>query len=111
MLENRQIVALTVGYIIGIIMGLYCKISIVFLYLMVFLIYQLFKNPHAKKFKLISFRRYFRYVKIVITKKVFILILMFSIISNTITLYKNSSYDKIQNNLDGKEIQDRKSVV
>lgn len=111
MLENRPIVAITVGYIIGIIMGLYCKISIVFLYLIIFLIHQLLKISHTKKFKLISFRRYFRYVKIIITKKVFIVILIFSILSNTVVLYKSFSYDKLQKNLDGKEIQINASVL
>lgn len=105
MLENRPIVAITIGYIIGIIMGLYCKISIVFLYVFIYIVYLILKKPPNKKFKLISFRRYFRYVKIVITKKVFIIILVVSIISNTIILYKNNQYEKIENELDGKELK------
>ena len=75
MLENRPIVAITIGYIIGIILGLYCKISIALLYLFCFIIYSLFKKPHSKKFKLVSLKRYFRYVKLIITKKVFIIII------------------------------------
>ena len=106
MIENRPIVAISIGYIIGIIMGLYCKISIVFLYLIFFIIYIIVrKKPHNKKFKLISFRRYFRYVKIIFSKKVIIIILISSFISNTITIYKNHEFDKFQNNYNDKKIQ------
>ena len=112
MLKNRPIVAVTMGYIIGIIMGLYCKISIVFLYIIVFFIHKIIftiysnrKKPHTNKFKLISFRRYFRYIKIVITKKVFIIILISALFSNTVTLYKNNQYEAIQDRFNNKEIQ------
>ena len=105
MIENRPIVAMAIGYIIGIIMGLYCKISIVFLYLIIFFIYSILKKPKNKKFKLISFSRYFRYVKIVITKKVFITILLASVLSNSIMLYKNNQYENIVNHLEGNKIQ------
>ena len=105
MLENRQIVIITLGYIIGILTGLYCKISIVLLYLLFFIIYFLLKRPHSKKFKLISLKRFFRYVKLIITKKVLFLIIPISIISNTITIYKNYEFRKTIENLSGKEIQ------
>ena len=48
MIEKRPIVAITIGYIIGIIMGLYCKISIVFLYLILFFIYLILKKTKKK---------------------------------------------------------------
>ena len=111
MLENRPIVTIAIGYIIGILGGLYCNTSIAFLYLILFLIYKLLKVPKTKKFKLISFRRYFRYIKIIITKKVFIVIILMSIISNTVILYQNSVYDKIQNNLEDKEIQIQATII
>lgn len=111
MLENRPFVAIAIGYIIGIILGLYCKISIVLLYLFYFIIYSLFKKPHSKKFKLISLKRYFRYVKLIITKKVFIIIILVSIISNTITLYKNYEFQKTIANLSGKEIQTEGIII
>lgn len=104
MIENRPIVAIAIGYIIGIIMGLYCKISIAFLYLIVFFIYLLLKKPQRNKFKLISFKRYFRYVKIVLTKKVLILIIISSIFSNSITILKNNQYENVQNKFDKKEV-------
>ena len=111
MLENRPFVAIAIGYIIGIILGLYCKISIVLLYLFYFIIYSLFKKPHSKKFKLISLKRYFRYVKLIITKKTFIIIISISIISNTFTLYKNFKFQKTIENLSGKEIKTEGIII
>ena len=111
MLENRLIVVITIGYIIGIIMGLYCKISIVFLYLCFFIIYLLFKKPNSKKFKLISFRRYFRYIKIFFTKKVFIIFFISSIISNTITIYQNNKINVYLERHNGQEIQIKARVI
>ena len=111
MLENRPIVAITIGYIIGIIMGLYCKISIVFLYLIFILFYNLFKKPHVNKFKLISIRRYFRYIKLIFTKNVFIIILISSVISNSITIYQNSIIEDFQNKNNGKEVHLKAKVI
>ena len=69
MLENRRVLTAVIGYISGILMGLYCKISIVLFYILIFLIYLIIGNKSKKdKFKLFSFRRYFRYVKIVFNK-------------------------------------------
>ncbi len=96
MLEKRPIVNITIGYILGIIMGLYCKISIVFLYGIIFFIYSIKKisinSNKINKFKLISFKRYFRYVKIIFTRKVVLIIIISSIISNSIILYEDKKY-------------------
>lgn len=105
MLENRPIVVITIGYIIGIISGLYCKISIAFIYLILFIIYLVLKKPQKPKFKLISFRRYFRYIKIIVTKKVFISIIFVSILSNTYILYKINEHKIIAEDFDKKTIQ------
>ena len=99
MLKNRPIVSITIGYIFGIIMGLYCKISIVFLYAFAVIIYLILKRPKVKKFKLISYRRYFRYIKIIFTKSVVLSIAISSIISNTITIYKNKKYENLYANM------------
>lgn len=111
MLENRPIVAIAIGYIIGIIMGLYLKKSIVLLYFLCFIIYLIFKKPPTKTFKLISYRRYFRYVKLFLTKKVILIILVSSIISNSITLYKNAQYNSFENKMDRQEIQINAKVI
>ena len=105
MLENRLILTATIGYIIGILMGLYCKISIVLFYVIIYMIC-LFCIPKKKpkKFKLFSCRRYFRYMKILFTKKVVIIIICFSIISNSIVLFQNYQYDNLYQNLYGKDV-------
>lgn len=84
-------------------MGLYCKINIVLFYLIFYLIY-LIPKKQDKKFKLISIKRYKRYFKIIFTRKVIIIIIIFSIISNSIFLFQNNKYQKVYNILDNKEI-------
>ena len=91
MLENRPIVAITIGYILGIIMGLYCKISIVFLYPFFLFIYLISNKLHKKQFKLVSIKRYSRYLKIIFTKNVCIIVLISAFISNSIIIYKNNN--------------------
>jgi len=110
MLENRPIISVTLGYIMGIIMGLYCKISIVFLYLS-FIIYLMFRKERIYKFKLISFRRYFRYIKIIFTSKVLKVIIISSIISNCIILYQNNKYENLYKNLENQELTVAGKVV
>ena len=111
MLENRPIVAITIGYILGIIMGLYCKISIVFLYTFFLFIYLILKKSHKKQFKLISIKRYSRYLKIVFTKNVCIIILISAFISNSIIIYKNNKFDRFINSFNNKEIQFNAKVI
>ena len=56
MLENRKVLTAVIGYISGILMGLYCKISIVLFYILIFLIYLIIGNKSKKdKFKLFSY--------------------------------------------------------
>ena len=81
-------------------MGLYCKISIVLFYLFFYLIYLIFsKEKKNGKFKLFSLKRYFRYIKIVFNKKVIKIIVIFSIISNTIVLFQNYKYENLYKNI------------
>ena len=103
MLENRKVLTALIGYILGIIMGLYCKISIVPFYIII-LICLIFKRSkvNKRKFKLFSPRRYFRYIKVIFPKKVIIIIIFFSIISNTIVLIQNDRYESLYKNLDTK---------
>ncbi len=100
MLDKRPIAVITIGYVLGIIMGLYCKISIAFLYLLLYIglliVHKRIKMK--KKFKLISFRRYLRYVKLIFTKKVILIIMITSIISNSIVIYQNKCYKQIYSN-------------
>ena len=78
-------------------MGLYFKISIVFLYIPIIVIIYLIKigkKNKKKKLKILNPKRYFRYFKLFINKKVLIIIIIFSIISNSIVIYKNIEYEK-----------------
>ena len=89
---KRPILVVAIGYIIGIIWGLYFNFSIALLYIFIAAIYfflKIFLN-HKSKFKLLSIRRYFRYVKLIFTKNVVFLIVIISIISNLIIMAKEN---------------------
>lgn len=104
-MNKRPILTLLVGYIIGIIWGLYIKFNIVLLYFPIIVIYffiSRFKNSkikiHNNKLKLLSLKRYFRYLKIFLNRKVIFIILISSIISNTIIKIQNKNYDNLYQN-------------
>ena len=73
----------------------------------------LLKNNHEKikKFKLFSYSRYFRYFKTIFTKNVVVLIIISSIISNSIVLIQNYKYEKIYKNSKGREIKINGKIV
>ena len=50
------------------------------------------KNTN-KTFKLLSMKRYFRYIKLILNRKVVLCFIIFSIISNSIVIYQNQKYD------------------
>ena len=97
---KRPILVIVIGYILGILMGLYFKYSIVLLYFLITIIYYLCKrhksiNNQKRKFKLISFKRYFRYVKLLFSQKVILLIIISSVISNTMVIIKNTNFEEL----------------
>ena len=100
---KRPILVAIIGYIIGIIVGIYLNKSIFLFYIpliAVYLIYKVFnKKNKINKLKLFSFKRYFRYVKIFITSKMIFLIIISSIISNSIVIFQNKQYKKIYEEL------------
>lgn len=99
MLETRKVLTAVIGYILGILMGLYCKISIVLFYIIIYLVYLIFANKNRKrKFKLFSFKRYFRYLKVLFNKEVIKIIVIFGVISNTIVLFQNYKYENLYKN-------------
>lgn len=98
-MKHRPILVAVIGYIIGILMGLYYNFSIVLFYIPITVIYIIKKRNNIKrKFKLISFHRYFRYIKIVISKKAILIIAISSIISNSIILIQNQKYYNLYKN-------------
>ena len=80
---NRPIFIIVIGYIIGIIWGLYLQISIVPFYFLLLIIYIIIKLPyHKKKFRIFSIKRYFRYIKLIFKLNIIITIIISSFISN-----------------------------
>ena len=109
---KRPILIITLGYILGILMGLYCNKSIVPLYIILVFIYfciHLYRksifnaalkkdntiNQKAKKLKLFSVKRYLRYLKLFLKRSVLILLMIASIISNFQIQYLNNKYKTI----------------
>lgn len=95
---KRPILIAVIGYLIGILMGLYFNFSIVPFYFSIIVIYFIIKKlvkPRKKaKLKLISFKRYFRYVKIFLKPQILFIIVIISITSNSIILMQNNKYNK-----------------
>lgn len=110
---KRPIVVMVIGYIIGIIWGLYFDFSIVLLYIFITLLFyrkeqknsimsflfvflkRCFKSKKHKEFEILSINRYLRYIKLILTKQVIFLILINSIISNTIFIFKEKRYENL----------------
>ena len=97
---KRPILVAIIGYIIGIIVGLYLQISVVPFYIAIIAIYEIYKKffIHKKlkqKLNLFSIKRYFRYIKIFINSKIIIVLIIVSTISNTVVLIQNKKYEKI----------------
>ena len=93
---KRPILIAVIGYIIGIIWGIYNKS--IFPYCLAIIAIIFISNKFLKsknKFKLLSIKRYLRYLKIYFNKKTLILIFCMSLISNNIVLYNNKQYEKI----------------
>lgn len=96
---KRPILVATIGYVLGIIGGLYFQISIVSFYIPIIAMYFIYRKKRRKKkkrkFKLICFHRYFRYILLFLNRPTLYGIILVSIISNTIVLEQNQSYQKI----------------
>lgn len=111
---KRPIVVILLGYIIGIIVGLYLNTSIVPIYIPAIIIYILTINSRKKqnnKLKLLSIKRYIRYIKIFLNSNVIIIIIISSIISNTIILVQNKTYSKIYKELSQTENINETGIV
>lgn len=103
---KRPILVAVIGYIIGIIIGLYFNFSIVFFYLLAIPIAVFIKSIkiQKKKFSFYSISRYLRYFKLVLDRKVIITIIIFSCLSNFIIREKNKKYDDFYNTSESVEI-------
>lgn len=107
---NRPIFIIVIGYIIGIIWGLYFKISIAILYVFFALLYIIINLQYNKKrFKILSIKRYFRYIKLFFKINVIIIIIISSFISNNIVKFNNQKYSNLY--ADKEEIQETGIIV
>ena len=93
---KRPILVAVIGYIIGILWGLYLKFSIVLFYILIFATYYiymvLYRDKKKRKFKLLSLNRYSRYLKLIINKATITIIVVMSVVSNAIVCYQNNKY-------------------
>ena len=98
-MKERPILVAVIGYIIGILWGLYLRFSIVLFYILILATYYIIKKilefKKKRKFKLISVKRYSRYLKLIINSKVIFIFIIFSIISNLAIFKQNQIYDNI----------------
>lgn len=103
---KRPILIAVIGYIIGIIVGLYFKISIVSFYILLIAIYSIYKcfiKQQKRKFKLLSIKRYLKYIKIYVNYQVITLVIFSSVISNTIVIFQNKKYINIYDTLSNQD--------
>ena len=110
---KRPIVIIVIGYIIGIIWGLYFHFSIVLLYILIAILFykknqknsiisfllnffrKCFKSKKNTSFQLFSIHRYVRYIKLIFTKQVICFMTISSIISNTILIFQEKKYENL----------------
>lgn len=83
---KRPVLIALIGYIIGILWGLYFKISVVLLFAILWSIYLLLRNN--------------RYIKVFVNYKVMIIITIFAITSNIIVNNLNNNYENRYKNID-----------
>lgn len=107
---NRPIFIVVIGYIIGIIWGLYLKISIVPFYFLLLTIYIIIQLPYSKKkFRIFRIKRYFRYIKLIFKTNIILTIIVSSFISNLIIRYQENKYENLFK--DGQELNITAIVV
>ncbi len=101
---KRPILIALIGYIIGILWGLYLKTSIVLFFIPILICYIIKKYKIEIKIRLkiqnkLNKFRYIKYVvnyiKVVLNGKIILIMLIFATISNTITIYKDFKYDNL----------------
>ncbi len=101
-MKERPILIITLGYIIGIIWGLYCKCNIAFLYSFIIVVQYLVKKTRDNKhdFKIVSISRYLKYLRLVINKNTIIILIIVSLISYIIVMALNQKYINLYRNVE-----------
>lgn len=86
---NRPILIIVIGYLIGIIIGLYCKISIAFFIVPCIFLYLI----------IIKINKIKGYIRIFEIRKMLIIITVSALISNTVVLILDDSYENKYKNM------------
>ena len=105
-MKERPALVAVIGYMIGILWGLYFDFSIALLYIFMAVIIWIFKSFNVKrnsKLNIFSIKRYFKYFKLFFNQKSIYMIILFSIISNFLITFQNNLYENLYK--DGEEIQ------
>ena len=117
-MKQRPILIAVIGYIIGILVGLYLQKSIVPFYVLIAVIFYLYKifsqkifTQRSQKFKLLSIKRYFRYVKLNFNSSVILILIISSTFSNSIVIFQNNNYQKIYSKLEENKTLNLEAVV
>ena len=117
-MKQRPILIAVIGYIIGILVGLYLQKSIVPFYVLIAVIFYLYKifsqkifTQRSQKFKLLSIKRYFRYVKLNFNSSVILILIISSTISNSIVIFQNNNYQKIYSTLEENKTLKLEAIV
>ena len=109
--KNRPIVVATLGYIIGIIWGLYFNKSIVSYFICIIAILVIvgyiiksfqkifLKKEKKRRFKFFSLKRIFRYIKLILNFNTIIIFIIFFIISNLTIRILDDKYNKLYSNV------------
>ena len=92
---KRPIVTIVIGYLIGIIYGLYFEKSIVLFFAGLLAIYYFFLEILKKK-------KVIKYLKFLLTKQIITCIVLVGIVSNFYILYKDKNYNNFQSELEEK---------
>lgn len=112
-MKQRPILIAVIGYIIGILWGLYFSISMVLCYILLLAIYFIIKkfarNHKKRKFKLLSIYRYSRYLKLIFDKKVIFILIIFSLVSNGIIHHQIYQYENTYQ--EGENLKSKAIVV
>ncbi len=105
-MKERPVLVALIGYIIGILWGLYFSFSIVLFYILIGATYYFYnkvlKTKRKQKFKLLSFKRYSRYLKLMFNIQTIFILVSFSILSHTIILFQNRKEENLY--LEGQKI-------
>lgn len=116
---KRPILVAVIGYVLGIIEGLYLSFSVGLFYVPILVFWGVFykfnkqnyKNNKNNKLKLFSPKRYLRYFKLYLTPQAIVIILMFSTISNTVVLCENTKYINQRSLINSEEQLNFKAIV